>query len=74
MREISGLSRGVSTLGGGGCQILGQTSGSFLRKERLGKYAISSYVVLPYFIDIVHLLLLVLICYYRRPNPLTIKL
>ena len=33
MREISDLSWGVSTLGGDGCLISGQRSGSLLRKE-----------------------------------------
>ena len=33
MREIRGLSQGASTLGGDGCQIFGQESGSLLRKE-----------------------------------------
>ena len=33
MREMSGLSWGVSTLGGDGCLILGQKSGRLLCKE-----------------------------------------
>ena len=33
MREIRCLSQGASTLGGDGCQIFEQKSGSLLRKE-----------------------------------------
>ena len=46
MREISGLSPGVSTLGGDGCQILEQKSGSLLRKE--ADLASMSLVVVKY--------------------------